>query len=291
MSNTTNDPTMKISIVEQLNKAKTESLTYPIDLGSQSESKYTIFKIYKYDKRQINKVETTSQLGQVFLPIPPELSNADAMNYEEFSAPFLNSAIEFAQEDTLSGKIGKIAGVMAVAGASITSAIKGGDNLVNQVSALSGKSINPRNANVFRSPTAREHKYTFRMIAKSAKESIAIRQIINKFRYHAHPSTGAGDESIYSAPDLFKISFKVGLADDDDKDTFLFHPLPSALIAMGVSYNGSSTPTFFQNTNAPVEVVLSLVFKEMELDTKDKLLDRYNIVGSTKKDGTIKETF
>jgi hypothetical protein len=162
---------------------------------------------------------------------------------------------------------------------------------VNQVSALTGKSINPRNANVFKSPNAREHRYTFRMIAKSQEESISIRQIINKFRYHAHPSSGADDESIYTAPDLFKISFKTGDKPENDKDTFLFHPLPAALIAMSVSYNGSSTPTFFQNTNAPVEVVLTLIFKEMELDTKSKLLDRYNVVGATKSDGTIKETF
>jgi hypothetical protein len=278
-NSTTNDPTLKIDITEQLNRAKTQSLSYPITLGSQGETKYTIFKIFQYEKIQINKVETKNQLGQIFLPIPPELSNTDALNYEEFSAPILNAAMEAAQEDNIGNAISKIGSTLGVIGASALSAIKGGDNLVNQISAISGKSVNPRNANVFRSPSAREHRYTFKMVAKSQQESIAIRQIINRFRYHSYPSTGGGDETIYTAPDLFVISFKTGLEDDDDKDTYLFHPLPAALMAMAVSYNGSSTPTFFQNTNAPVEVTLALVFKEMELDSKEKLLERYNIAG------------
>jgi hypothetical protein len=275
----TNDPTLKIDIREQLNTAKTQTLVYPADLGSLGESKYTMFKIVKYNKSHINKVETKEQLGQIFLPIPPELANADALNYEEFSAPIINAAYNAATQDDLGKAIEGIVNTLGVAGGEALKTIKGGENLVNQVSALTGKSINPRNANVFRSPTAREHRYTFKMIAKSQQESIAIRTIINRFRFHAYPETSA-DETFYTAPDLFVIGFKTSTNAIDDRDTYLFHPLPSALIGMGVSYNGSSTPTFFQQTNAPVEVTLSLIFKEMELDSKNKLLERYNITGA-----------
>jgi hypothetical protein len=148
--------------------------------------------------------------------------------------------------------------------------------LLNQTASLTGNSINPRNTNIFKTPTAREHKYTYKLIARSQEESIIIRKIINRFRYHAYPDTKL-DTAIYAAPDLFEISFKYNDKDFDDKNTFLFHPLPCALVAIAVAYNGSSTPIFFQQTGAPVEVTLSLVFKEMELDTKAKLTQRYDI--------------
>lgn len=270
------NPTKKINDKESLSKGRTQQLVYPLDLGSQGEPKYTIFRIFQYSKTQVNKVESSTQLGVICLPIPPELSNSDALNYEEFSAPLLNSALEAIQSDGLGDSAKKIIGAAAAAGASILQKFKGVSNGINEISALSGVSVNPRNTNIFKNVTAREHRYSYRLIAKSQEESIAIRQIINKFRYHAYPDNSLG-ESLYNAPDLFNISFKYSDKDSDDKDTFLFHPLPSALIAISVSYNGNNTPTFFQNSGAPVEVSISLVFREMEIDNKTKLLDRYNI--------------
>lgn len=270
------NPIIKIEDKEALQKSATDLLQYPLDIGSQGESKLTIFNIYQYKKNGVNRTEFKIALGSIVLPIPPELNNTDSLNYEEFSAPIINAISEYATAEGLG------AGFMAAINASIpivtgTVSKLGGENLVNQASAITGASVNPRNTNIFKNPIAREHKYTFKMIAKSKDESIAIRRIVNKFRYHAYPFASPTDEILYLAPDLFTIAFKVGKASSDDRDTFLFHPLPSALVAMSVSYNGASSPTFFKNTNAPVEVILQLVFKEMELDNKQKLLDRYNI--------------
>lgn len=273
------NPIIRISDKEALQKSATDLLQYPIDINSQGESKLTIFNIYQYKKEQVNKTELKLALGSIILPIPPELNNTDSLNYEEFSAPILNALYNYGSEDKLVGAFNALGGLGTVIGAEIAKKA-GGENLVNQAAAITGASINPRNTNIFKNPTAREHRYTFKMIAKSKEESVAIRRIVNKFRYHAYPLTGA-DEIIYLAPDLFTIAFKVGKLSSDDKDTFLFHPLPSALIAISVSYNGASSPIFFQNTNAPVEVTLQLVFKEMELDNKQKLMDRYNIIGAT----------
>lgn len=272
----TDNAQIRISDKESMQKATTDMLAYPIDIGSQGESKFTIFNIFEYSKGDVNKVESKKHLGSIILPIPPELNNTDSLNYEEFSAPILNSASKLATANDISSKLSAIGGSMAVVASALISKIPGADNVVNQASALSGASINPQNTNIFKSPSAREHRYTFKMVAKSQKESIAIRQIINKFRYHAYPTVGAA-EILYFAPDLFTISFKVGKDSSDSRDSFLFHPLPSALVALSVSYNGASSPVFFQNTSAPVEVTMQLIFKEMELDNKSKLTERYNI--------------
>jgi hypothetical protein len=270
------NPIIRIEDKESLQKSIADRYTYPLDIGSQGESKFTIFNIYQYNKKAVNQVELKTALGSIILPIPPELNNTDSLNYEEFSAPVLGSLQEVASTDTIKSQIMAMGGAIATVGAAFVGKLPGGDNFLNQTSALAGASINPKNTNIFRSPSAREHRYTFKMIAKSEAESIAIRKIINKFRYHSYPEASVGQEIIYLSPDLFSISFKVGKAEYNDKDTFLFHPLPSALVAMSVSYNGSSSPVFFQGTNAPVEVTLQLVFKEMELDNKTKLRSRYN---------------
>lgn len=272
----TDNATQKINSKEALNKSKTVGLMYPSDLGSQGESKVTIFKIYKYSKSSVNKVENIESLGTIFLPIPAELSTGDALNYEEFSAPIASAAMDAFNKENSSGNALAALGISA--SASLISSIKGGSNLINQVSALTGTSINPRNTNIFKNPNAREYTFSYKLVAKSLEESISIRQIVNKFRYHAYPEAGES-EVLYSAPDLFKISFKYNRDSDDDRNTYLFHPLPSALTSINVSYNGSSTPTFFQNSGAPVEVTITLSFKEMEIDNKAKLLERYAIDG------------
>lgn len=270
----TSNAQLRISDKEAQQKATTVTYQYPADLGSQEESKYTIFNIYQYEKKEVNKVEHRFHLGSIILPIPPELSNTDSLNYEEFSAPLLQSVYAYGSADSLEAAASAMGSVGAIVGAAALSKF-GGGNLINQVAALKGASINPRNTNIFKNPTAREHRYTFKMIAKSENESIYIRQIVNKFRYHAYPDTAFADEAIYLSPDLFIISFKVGNASPDDEDSYLFHPLPSALVALSVSYNGTSSPIFFRDSNAPVEVTMQLVFREMELDNKTKLRKRY----------------
>jgi hypothetical protein len=270
------NPTKKIEEKEAVAKAKSIPLKYPADLGSDDERKFTSFRIYKYEKIYVDRMETKTLLGNIYLPIPPELSNTDGLEYEEFSSPVLGSTIAAAQKDGIIESARAFAGAAVAASSGILGKIPGGDGINNQTASLTGNSVNPRNTNIFKTPTAREHKYTYKLIARSQEESLRIRQIINRFRYHAYPDTKL-DTAVYAAPDLFEISFKYNDKDIDDKDTFLFHPLPCALVAIAVAYNGSSTPVFFQQTGAPVEVTLSLVFKEMELDTKAKLMQRYNI--------------
>ena len=267
---------LRINDKEAQQQFTTTILKYPLDLGSQGESKYTIFNIYQYNKKEVNMVERKLHLGSVVLPIPAELSNTDSLNYEEFSAPLIQAAYSLGSADNLSNAASNFGGVAALAGAQITTKL-GGQNLINQVAAIAGQSINPRNTNIFKNPSAREHRYSFKMIAKSENESIAIRQIVNKFRYHAYPEISPAGESIYLAPDLFVISFKTGDAASDDKNSYLFHPLPSALVALSVSYNGTTAPIFFRDSKAPVEVTVQLVFREMELDNKTKLQSRYSI--------------
>lgn len=270
-----NDPNVKIPRIEEYKRGLLNTLQYPANLGSQDEKRYTVFRIFEYDKNGLNRVELQVFQGEILLPIPSELSNGDALQYEEFSSPVLGSGIEAGSSDTFGGMVKGVTGTTIAVGSATLKSFNAGEALTNQTANQSGASVNPRNTNIFKTPSAREHKFTFKMVAKSALESESIRKIVNKFRYHAYPDTGLG-ESLYLAPDLFNIRFKLNDNSLDDRDTYLFHPLPSALVGMQVSYNGQSAPVFYKGTGAPVEVILTLIFKEMEMDNKEKLIERYS---------------
>ena len=50
------NPQLRISDKEAIQKAITDMLVYPLDIGSQGESKYTIFNIRQYNKIQVNNL-------------------------------------------------------------------------------------------------------------------------------------------------------------------------------------------------------------------------------------------
>ena len=154
----TDNAQKRIGNKESLQKATTDMLAYPLDIGSQGESKYTIFNIYQYNKSQVNKVELKSPLGSIILPIPPELNNTDSLNYEEFSAPLIQAGFAYGSAEDLGSAFSALGGSAAVVGAAFLSKVPGGENAVNQVAAISGASVNPRNTNIFKNPTERAQK-------------------------------------------------------------------------------------------------------------------------------------
>jgi hypothetical protein len=56
---------------------------------------------------------------------------------------------------------------------------------------------------------------------------------------------------------------------------YLFNIQRSVLVDMSVDYNGSGVASFFKGTGAPVDVRLTLQFKETELLTKSRIISGY----------------
>ena len=273
MANLTNDPTSCIASVEQASMQGGIPLAYPANLASDGESKAISFFVVKYDKTKAGRQETMSvPLSKIYLPVPPELSTGDALDYEEFSAPLLQNIAESANA-AVQGRWKEVGtNTLSAMGIMANSALA---QDAKYMQSLAGMVVNPRNTNLFKSPKAREYQFTYRFIATSFDESRRIDAIIKRFRYHAYPDVVAG-EGVFYVPDIFLIAIKNYVGGEWIENEYMFKPLPCALIGMAVSYNGNSSVAFFKSSGAPVEVTLTLSFVEMELDNKQELDARYN---------------
>lgn len=132
--------------------------------------------------------------------------------------------------------------------------------------ALVGLGIarNPHLANIFQGVNFKTHSFEYKLIARSKKESDAIRDLIRNFKYHMAPSYKAGfNDHIFEYPSKFEIQMRAG--------DYLFEFGESVLTDFNVNYTGEGGPAFFEQTNAPYAVTISLSFTETSIVTKKEI--------------------
>ena len=132
------------------------------------------------------------------------------------------------------------------------------------VGALAGLGIarNPHIANVFTGVNFKTHSFQYKLVAKSKKESDAIRDMIRNFKYHMAPEYREGDH-LFSYPSQFEIQLRAG--------DYLFEFGDSILTDFNVNYTGEGGPYFFEETNAPYSVGIDMSFRETSIVTKREI--------------------
>ena len=106
-------------------------------------------------------------------------------------------------------------------------------------------------------PGYRSHEFSFSLRPKSKSESEIINKIVLFFKKHSAPELLGGTADIarlYKTPHIIQIKFA--------PDAGLFSIGASACTSVGVKYGGEKYNTFMEG-NMPVQVDLSLSFKEM----------------------------
>ena len=109
-------------------------------------------------------------------------------------------------------------------------------------------------------------KHTF--MPRSPAEAESVRRILNLFKFHMHPELSqAGLFYIY--PSEFEIKYFYR-----DRENTYFDKISSCVLEdMSVEYGGDIFSTF--DDGNPVEVNLTLKFKELELLTKERITQGY----------------
>ena len=108
-------------------------------------------------------------------------------------------------------------------------------------------------------PEYRQHDFSFSLKPTSKSESELIEKIILFFKKHSAPELLGGTADVvrlYKTPHLFEIKFA--------PNTGLFKIAASACTNVGVKYGGEKYNTFY-DSDQPIQVDLSLQFKEMTL--------------------------
>lgn len=239
----------------QNTKKSADLFRYPSDLFSPGAEPYILFDI----RNPVAK--DAPPLRVMALYMPPSLKVRYNAEYENIELKY-DQFTETIQE-IMSGGIGGFANV-GIYGASKLA------GLSNDVLKNLGRTVNPQMAVLFRAPGLREFQFDFQMMAKNKQESDAIFNIIKTFKYAMHPEAGGEAGAEFSRmwfyhPHHFYITLY------SPRNEYLFSTERCVLVDMNVDYAGSGVPSFFTDTGAPVDIRLSLSFKETVVLTKEDI--------------------
>lgn len=144
-----------------------------------------------------------------------------------------------------------------------------GANFGQQFERIVGKTVNPHMSLLFKGMDLRTFTFNFHLMARNQQESENIQKIITLFKLAMHPHTTEESGARWlNYPD----NFNIGLFSPANK--YLFNFNTCVLAGMNVDYAGSGIPSFFTETGAPVDIRMSLTFKELAMVTRDDIEKR-----------------
>jgi hypothetical protein len=228
------------------------------------------------------------QLGTVFLPIPSNIQDGNAVGYADDSLNGIVAAAvdpirtaigaDFTKPEEASKKVAqgmtKLVGIIgdnsAVKDALNRSlaaqavSVFGGNVTPDQLLARqSGEIFNPNMELLFNGVTLRAFKFQFKLTPRDKNEADEIRNIIRFFKSNMSPQAGtlSPDKPTYflKTPNVFQLTYKKG----PDSHPFLHKFKLCALESMSVNYTGENVYATYGD-GTPVSMIMDLSFKELE---------------------------
>jgi hypothetical protein len=261
--------------------------------GNQSLS--PIQKLFSADKGSVNNQIQKNSFATIQLPIPANLNDSFRVDYENTSLGGLigaGSDIASAGQATMKNLLNSDGSINAqalnnsatggtgkeAALASTKLALKYlqehggtfGTNLSGLNDLASGSAINPNLAVLFKGPTLKSHQFTWTLTPRNSTESAAIKKMIAIIKRAMHPTRQAsGTVAILGYPCECLVSF-IGTS---TSSVFLYPMRPTVLENLAINYAPSNVPSFFQNTNEPTSVEITMQFQETSYYTRDSFDD------------------
>lgn len=201
--------------------------------------------------------------GMAIKPIERSMYGMGSMGNDAASGTGLSGLVKDAG--------GYIGGIAAGAGAKFgsTAADKfAGDGVAGALLKVgAGLAVNQHKIVLFTGVNFRDHSFSWKLSPKNREESDAIKKIVDMFTYYSHPEFVAGG-LFFKYPEFFKIKFR--------HPQYLFELQPSVCTDIRVNFHGQGYAGYIRDadgggTPAPIEVELSLTFKEVEIITKKEL--------------------
>jgi len=180
-----------------------------------------------------------------------------------FSGGLLNIASQ-GLENEVGGVIGAAAGSKGGTAGTLTGAGIGAAAAGAAKAGVAGAGVarNPHLATLFTGVNFRSHSFSYKFVPQSRSESDTLRGIIQKFKYHMAPGYTAG-KHFFTYPENFDIQFHY--------PDYLFDIGASVLTAFDIQYHAEGASYYFDETNAPVSISITMNFQELTINTKDNI--------------------
>jgi hypothetical protein len=207
----------------------------------------------------------------IFLPTPLSISTNYAVNYTDVSVTDLGASLV---SSATSGITNIVGGLLARKNPLYSAAVAGLPNFFDKlpikeaatIAGLeTGLAINPHQETLLNGVKFREFKISYNLIAKRDGESKTIKNIIRALKVSMHPELAASS-LLFKYPSEFELIFYTTSAKENP---YLFKTKRCILKNLDVSY-GKNFVTF-KDTNAPVEIELSMTFQETEILTRETI--------------------
>jgi len=277
-----------------------EVLRYPLEMpDSSSGFEYDYISIQAAEYKPTGLSPQTGDLSNVnvgterfetvILPMQPNLSESNAVNYEDSSANFLQLAGGKAAMGAIEGignfDMGKImdAGKQAmgdIGKLALDPATKGfvaayfagqavGTNLVGRAS---GMVVNPNLSVLFNGPTLRSFQFAFPLTPRSEAEAVRIRKIIRSFKRNSLPQRSSS-AAFLKSPRIFllKYIFKSN-STAGTQHPFLNKFKPCMLTNFNVNYTPDNSYMTLRD-GSMTRYSIDLTFKEVAPNYADEYND------------------
>lgn len=266
------------------------SETYPIDLFKPGLTPGNGPHIF-FAKRDPTNENTPSRDNEtakyISLYMPPEIKVTYGAHWEELQmtiSQYADIATGDAKAfiDAIDNFKPNSEKNVAAARALIKSAVGGAANIIDysanttfraQADQILKQTPNPHMAMMFKGVEFRTFPFTFQMMARNAEESVAIRAIIKSFKAAMHPAVDEANTRFWVYPDTFNITLYS--PDEFRPSPYLFQIKNAVLEHMSVDYAGSGIPSFFGENGAPVDIRMTLQFKELSELTREMIIEGY----------------
>jgi hypothetical protein len=138
---------------------------------------------------------------------------------------------------------------------------------------MTGEIISDRLELAFKGVNKRQFQYTFKMLPKSAEESEEIMNIVHIFKTNMLPEFVGGNTGgrRMVVPNTFDIEYMYNGASNE-----YLHKIGTCVLEnMTVSYGGDKYRTYSATDKGapPVETTITLAFKEMDLVTRESIME------------------
>ena len=279
-----------------------------VPIGSGRGARTNFDSLTSAPKDRFRRNSTKRPISTVLLPIPANIQDGNAVNYNDDQLNSLTAAgaagamnfMEGSADAGLNFEAQKknfersVQGIVNDSGVNLSVAqnlvnkylagqavsLFGGNVTLQQLLARqSGEIFNPNMELLFNGPTLRAFKFSFKMMPRNRDESDQVKNIIRTFKKNMSPKTGQ-TRAFLDTPNIFELRYRQGRTEHK----FLNKFKQCFLQDVSVNYTGEGNYATYGD-GTPISMIMDLTFKELEpiydIDYEDPItkLPRDNTVG------------
>lgn len=270
------------------NPNSSEVYQFPDQIGKY----YMHMKFREYTRTTPQQGAKLNFKNSIILPVPRKLEERFSLNVNDEPTGIVGTIadiIQNSQGGDVVGELKKNDGALAYSLAMQSSKLAG--NVGDTVGSYLGSVPNPNMATFFSGINMRNHSFEWTFTPRNKKESYELIKIIERLKQNSLPAFSPVGNAILQYPYLCFIEMHPW-AKKEGSELIKFKPC--LLRNMSYNYAPNGIPSFFEGTNLPTFISISLEFLETEYFTSndygrsgrsdDKITEAYdflkeNVVG------------